>query len=119
VVVQTLPGTIGRQLLQPGADDHYIFQSFHLRDLDHIPTPVEVVAPVAKLEGAPRSVTVEFYIDEQGRVRMPAVDREAADDTLAAAAVAAVEKWRFEPPVRKGRPVLVFAEQPFNFKLKE
>jgi len=38
---------------------------------------------------------VEFYIDEAGRVRMPAVDREYADDTFAPLAVQAVEQWRF------------------------
>lgn len=119
VIVQTLPGAMVKQAFHTRADERYTFQSCNLSDLDRIPTPVEVVAPAAKLEGTPRSVTVEFYIDEQGRVRMPAVDREAADDLLAAAAVAAVERWRFEPPLRKGRPTLVFAQQVFAFKAKE
>ena len=53
-------------------------------------------------------VTVEFYIDEQGHVRMPSVDRQTieANEELAAAAVTAVEQWQFEPPLLKGRPVL-------------
>jgi outer membrane biosynthesis protein TonB len=37
----------------------------------------------------------------------------------AAAAVSAVEQWRFEPPLRKGAPVLVYAQQEFSFHPKE
>lgn len=119
VVVQTLPGTLVRQLFSGAMESHYLYRPHHLRDLDLIPTPIKVVSPAAKLDGTARSVTVEFYIDEEGRVRLPAVDRESADDLLAAASVAAVEQWRFEPPLRKGRPVLVYAEQEFNFHAKE
>lgn len=119
VVVQTLPSALIRQIARPGADEHYVFQPCRLSELDRTPEPEQVVVPAVKLEGSPRSVTVEFYIDEQGRVRMPAVDREAADDLLAAASVAAVEKWRFKPPLRKGKPVLVYAQQQFDFKSKD
>lgn len=119
VVVQTLPGALVRQAFSSSLERHYEFRSFHLRDLDRIPTPVHVVSPIARHDGTSRSVTVEFYIDEAGQVRMPAVDREAADDLLAAAAVAAVEQWRFDPPLRKGRAVLVYAQQEFNFHAKE
>lgn len=119
VVVQTLPGALVRQALSSILESHYEYRPCLLRELDRIPTPIHVVPPAAKLEGSPRSVTVEFYIDEQGRVRLPAVDRESADDLLAAAAVAAVEQWRFEPPLRKGRPVLVYAHQEFTFQARE
>ena len=88
-----------------------VVQPSLLRNLDHIPTPIHVVSPInpdGVLEvGKERVVTVEFYIDQEGRVRMPSVSREMADDQLAAAAGMAVEQWRFEPPLRGGRPVLV------------
>ena len=118
VVVQTLPGALVKQMFPAPFEERYLYKTCRLRELDRIPTPVHVVAPSAKLDGPPRSVTVEFYIDEEGRVRMPAVDREAADDMLAAASVAAVEQWRFEPPLRRGRPVLVYAQQEFTFRPK-
>jgi hypothetical protein len=35
---------------------------------------------------------------------------------LCAAAITAVEQWQFEPPVSRGRPVLVLVQQDFNFK---
>jgi TonB family protein len=98
------------------------YRACTLRDLDKIPTPTKIVRPVYTPEQARRShvrhVTVEFYIDEQGRVRQPAVARQAdeADEELCAAAITAVEQWQFEPPVSRGRPVLVLVQQDFNFK---
>ncbi len=118
VVVQTLPGSLVKQMFPAPYEERYLYRISRLRELDRIPTPVHVVTPSARLDGPPRSVTVEFYIDEQGRVRMPAVDRESADDMLAAASVAAVEQWRFEPPLRRGRPVVVYAQQEFTFRPK-
>lgn len=96
----------------------YVYRTYALRELDRIPTPIEVVSPISpKLtaQQGPRSVTVEFYISEDGRVRLPAVKRHEADDIYAASAMAAVKQWRFEPPLHKGRPVLVLARQQFNF----
>lgn len=116
VMIQKLPSLADASLLR-SLDEHYAFTPCKLRDLDRIPIPTEVVAPVPPKGGlsATRVVTVEFYIDDQGRVRMPAIERSEADDLYAAAAVRAVEKWRFEPPLRRGRPVLVLAQQNFSF----
>lgn len=119
VVVQTLAGASVRRVFFDTLDEHYQYKPSQLRDLDRIPTPVHVVTPVANSDDHMHKITVEFYIDEQGAVRMAAVSREAAGDVYAAAAVAAVEQWRFEPPLRKGKPVLVLAEQEFNFQPKK
>jgi len=102
---------------------HYAFKAFKLGDLDKIPTPVQTPRPLLPKSEAnstrAHNVTVEFFIDEDGKVRVPTVDRDEADNVYAAAAVAAVEQWRFEPPVRRGRPVLVIAQQEFNFRPKQ
>ncbi|HEY8995763.1 MAG TPA: TonB family protein [Lacunisphaera sp.] len=119
VIVMTLPGASVKHAFREHIESHYMYLPSRLGDLDHIPMPVHVVSPVARIDGPPRTVTVGFYIDEEGRVRMPAVDRESADDLLAAASVAAVEQWRFEPPLRKRQPVLVYVQQEFTFKPKE
>lgn len=106
-----------------GQWQHFAYKTYKLGDLDRIPTPVHVIKPVlAKNDsprGTPHEVTVEFFIDEQGKVRVPTVDRAQADDVYAAATVAAVEQWRFEPPVRHGRPVLVLVQQDFDFRPKQ
>ncbi len=87
-----------------------------LRELDRPPAPRRAGAPLypAALAGAGGSAMVEFFIDENGRVRMPVV--ESADhDLLGAAAVDAVLGWEFEPPMRHGRPVGVRVRQRFDF----
>jgi TonB family protein len=117
VMIQKLPGMTDASMVRSFADNRYTYRACQLRDLDRIPIPAQVVPPNPPKRNlsAKRTVTVEFYIDDQGRVRMPAVDRDEADDVYAAAAVRAVEQWRFEPPLRKGHPVLVLARQDFNF----
>ncbi len=96
----------------------FAFRIYSLRELDRIPTPLQVVSPgtpSANPKEKRHTVTVDFYIDETGRVRLPSVTREEVGDAYAASALDAVRQWRFDPPTRKGRPVVVFARQQFNF----
>jgi len=97
---------------------HFAYRTYTLRELDRTPTPIHVVTPVSPASdpsGATHEVTVEFYIDEQGRVRLPSVDRAEAGTIYASCAITAVRGWRFDPPLCKGRPVLVLAHQQFKF----
>jgi TonB family protein len=93
-----------------------------LAQLDRIPTPTKIVNPSypGQLARSSRGgkVSVEFYIDEQGHVRMPSTNLETTEsnEELASVAVACVSQWQFDPPLKKGRPVLVLAQQDFNFK---
>ena len=86
--------------------------------LDQRPTPLTTVMPKyakdAEKQGVRGKVQVRFFIDEQGMVRMPAVDA-GAQPYLADAALTAVRDWKFAPPTSKGRPVLVAASQEFDF----
>lgn len=88
------------------------------RELDRVPTRVNTVSPryarQAEDEGVKGAVQVYFYIDESGAVRMPSV-APGSDPYLAQSAVAAVRDWKFEPPMRKGVPVVVSARQEFKF----
>jgi len=97
---------------------HYIYAPCSLRELDRIPTPIVTVMPIYPEELARRGVkgrvTIEFYIDEKGQVRVPSVAVED-DAVLTSLAIAALRQWRFEPPTRNGNPVLVKASQVFNF----
>jgi TonB family protein len=89
-----------------------------MKDIDRIPIPQNVVAPIYPRElankGVKGDVSIVFYINEEGVVRMPAVS-EAADMRLADLAMQALLSWKFEPPTRRGRPVLVRAVQTFKF----
>ena len=96
----------------------FVFRPSTLKELDRIPTPLVTAKPAyAPRVGAPAGAdaTVEFFIDQTGAVRMPSV--VAADDPeLGANAVEAVRAWKFEPPTRGGRPVLVRVQQTFHFQ---
>ena len=122
VLVDMSVQTIAELLRLRIAPNSLAFTAHTLGQLDRIPTPIRIVKPLYPQMLARSSrggrVTVEFYIDEQGRVRLPSVDRQTieANEDLAAAAVTAVEQWQFEPPLFKGRPALTLAQQDFNFK---
>jgi TonB family protein len=59
-------------------------------------------------------VVVDFYVDQDGRIRMPVI-MSATHDFLAQAAVDALNQWRFKPPTLAGQPVAVRVEQEFVF----
>jgi TonB family protein len=90
-----------------------------LRELDAIPAPITAPPPAYPQSlvqsGHGGNVTVKFYIDETGAVRLPAVD--SSDDwELSGLAITALNKWRFEPPTCKGLPVLAKVSQVFRFR---
>lgn len=87
-------------------------------ELDRAPKATRVVNPqypaTAAEQGAGTRLTIDFFIDEKGRVRMPVLDR-GEHSPLAEAAVAALLEWQFDPPTQRGRPVIVNAKQEFVF----
>jgi len=97
----------------------FLYRACPLNELDRIPEPQVIVKPryssVLFDQGIKGTVTVEFYIDETGAVRMATVS--AMDNlVLCALAIDAVNQWKFTPPTRKGRTVLVKASQVFDFR---
>jgi TonB family protein len=82
--------------------------------------PVRVAGPEPKYasaaakDGVRGVVVVRFYIDEQGNVRLPSVTGQS-DAYLTEQAMAAVRQWKFAPVTARGQPVLVAAQQEFNF----
>jgi len=86
-----------------------------LNQLDHALALRHTVAPLypeSLHEAAGARVTLEFLIDETGRVRMPVL-HAGDNEVLARAAAHALLDWRFTPPTRDGQPVIVSARQEF------
>jgi TonB family protein len=89
------------------------------RDLDQPLTALRTVSPGhpgASLRPALATgqAVIDFYVDGEGHTRMPVVVN-ASHEAFAAAALAALEQWRFTPPTREGKPTLVRVRQTFNF----
>lgn len=89
--------------------------------LDRPLTTVEVVRPQhpgklitpAVSTGA---VVLDFYVDAEGRARMPVVI-STSHEVFAIAAVDALSKWKFAPPTSAGKPVAVRVRQEFVFRV--
>lgn len=62
-------------------------------------------------------VVLEFFVDVEGRPRIPVVAR-MTHEAFGHAAVAALEQWRFTPPTKGGRPTMVKVTQEFVFSEK-
>jgi TonB family protein len=99
--------------------DRYVYRPATLKDLDKIPTPLQTNGPLypevlAKSKQSGQA-TVEFFIDENGAVRMPSVVSADHPD-FGVASILAVRDWKFEPPTRHGQPVLLRVQQVFTFR---
>ncbi len=101
-----------------GLTDGSEYRVAELSELDRIPRPVEIVKPEIPRIGdvaVTTRATIEFFIDEKGMIRFPRVVTSDAPDLYLGQAYLALKKWRFEAPVRSGRPVVARAVQPFVF----
>jgi outer membrane biosynthesis protein TonB len=88
-------------------------------ELDQVPVARERVSPrhPGKSMNPPASngsATIDFYIDAEGRPRMPVV-MKASHEEFAVAAAEALLNWRFDPPTYRGRPIAVRMMQEFIF----
>ena len=127
----TFEYTLQGAVISSNIEDHYLFDRFEYagpnalsyhpvgaKSTDHAPVRVSGAAPSyaidAEKAGVRGNVTVRFYIDEKGAVRLPAITT-TANPYLMEQAMTAVKTWKFEPVTSKGRPVLVVAQQEFNF----
>ena len=97
--------------------ERVISQVCRPQDLDEPLQTVKTLQPrYAPPPGVPGNargrVLLDFYVDETGRPRMPVV-MQSSDALFAAAAVAALDQWRFSAPTRGRAPVAVHVQQEF------
>jgi len=82
------------------------------------PKALEQPMPKYPAALAPRQVegtaAVRFYVDQDGRVRLPELI-EATSPEFAEAALAAVAQWRYEPPQEGGRRIVATDLWTFKF----
>ncbi|MEJ1972095.1 MAG: energy transducer TonB [Lacunisphaera sp.] len=66
-------------------------------------------------DGKPLRALVTFFVDEQGKVRLPNIESTLAPE-LIPAALQALQQWTFKPPTIRGKPVLVHAMRALSFR---
>ncbi|MBW7896626.1 MAG: TonB family protein [Opitutaceae bacterium] len=87
------------------------------RNLDAALALLESPAPQHPRAAAPTPegrVTLDFFVDETGRARLPVVV-ESTHQAYTDAAVQALAAWRFSIPTSQSRPVIVRTQQTFLF----
>jgi len=89
---------------------------------DGMPRPVATVKPLypaeLKANGTTGDVTVRFIVDADGTVADCSVV-QSDHPALSAAAVEAVQQWRFQPGVKNGRPVATQMQLTVPFRLAQ
>jgi protein TonB len=92
-----------------------------LAELDR--TPVAKIRPMPEYPAAAQSMRLEgtvnlrLLLDERGQVEQVEIDSGTKSKQLQRAAVAAVERWVYEPGIKDGVPVKVWITSSVNFKL--
>lgn len=93
-----------------------------LTELDHVPAARYRITPPYPRALAGQSlhetVMIEFILDKAGRVHLPRIV-DAVHPEFGWSAATALARWRFEPPLRQGQPVLARLRIPFEFKPAE
>ncbi len=88
-----------------------------VRQLDQLDARPRLLQEVRPQAGpGPGRVKLQFFIDRDGRVRLP-MAIETDDPALSASALDAVTEWRFAPPQHAGHPVIALVRQEFRFGL--
>lgn len=117
LVTQSVSENIEAHLRELTASAHQ-YRAYLIREVDRPPVPVANPVPAYPAElrtaGIKGPVECAYYIDEQGRVRAPAVINHAPPE-LARLTLDAVRQWRFTPARRHGRPVLLQVAQTIQF----
>lgn len=87
-------------------------------NLDAVPNPINHPMPRLTGTAAQRAVggtaMVKYFVDQEGKVRVPVVT-ECSSPQLGLAALAAVEQWTFEPPRAGGQPTIALETGQFTF----
>ena len=96
---------------------------FELFELDEPPQALVKFQPLypaqARMRQIEGTVVLEFVVGSEGRPRDIEVVSSTPGQVFAEAAVRAVNRWRFSPGTREGRPVPVRVRQKITFRLED
>ncbi|MFA5262547.1 MAG: energy transducer TonB [Opitutaceae bacterium] len=88
--------------------------------LDERPRVLQQAVPIyplgMRMDEAPGDVTVAFIVDESGSVSDATVEK-STDEDFNGAAIEAVNRWKFEPGKKGGKPVRTRMRVPVFFRI--
>ncbi|HRE80677.1 MAG TPA: TonB family protein [Opitutaceae bacterium] len=90
-----------------------------LSELDEPLRPISrksIVYPISAKVDTGEAI-IEFFVDEDGRARLPRII-SATEPSFGYSAMQSLRDWRFTPPTRGGRPVVVRTQIPIRFNRK-
>jgi len=92
-------------------------------NLDSPPTPISKPPPVYPNtllgKGVGGRVTVTCTVDASGRVTATRVKQSSGHTELDRAAIDAVNRWKFKPGTKAGKPATATCVVPFSFEVKK
>jgi TonB family protein len=104
-----------REMDRPGFWQRYV----KAEDLDRPPDAIVEIAPMPPGQlgavAAEGKVVVDYYIDPEGKVRMPII-LESNDEAFSNSVLLAMTDWRYEPPTRDNVPVMTRVWREFTFR---
>lgn len=117
------PGTLNLSALKPAAVDISDFdEAFLSDDLDAPLTVMARIPPIypyqAKQRGIEGWVTVQFLVDDNGRVSQVSVKESRPPGVFEDSVIRCVSGWRFKPGTVEGIPVKTWAETTIRFELE-
>ena len=102
-------------------DDFY----YRVTEVNELDAPLKTVTTVMphfpedmKLYELSGQALIEFFVDPKGNVLAPGI-LSSSNEQCAYSALGAIVEWKFEPPLKKRKPVYVRARQPFFFEYIE
>lgn len=119
--VRIVPGDLEMRLRVKDIRQHETFwqRVCHVEELDQPLDAIVEISPMQpdRLGAVAREgkVVVEYFIDPEGRVRMPLV-LSSDDEAFTKAVLMAITEWRYATPTRDGQPVLARVAREFKFQ---
>ena len=110
-----------RRIETVGGGSKYLYAPHSEKEIDRGQLePLRIDVPVLPAgyplaNNQPVRVVVSFYVDEQGRVRLPNIE-SSLPAALMPRALAALQMWAFKPPTLMGEAVLVQAARALTFR---
>lgn len=105
--------------------DSLFMSAFNLNEVDSPPRPVRVFPPqypfLAKRDGIEGRVVLKFVVDANGVAKEAEVDRvepEGIEGVFDAAALKVIERYKFKPAMKGGKPVNCIVKLPISFTME-